>query len=122
MKKLLAVLMMSMSFFVAQAGYTQSLYSDGNYSNSAGLGAETDVGTENAAVWIFRGIAFLSFLLALYAAWDDFEDWLEDNEELEEPDLYDPRIQGVCTFYYKYRDNYDLGGLKQALDDNDYCI
>jgi len=32
MKKLLAVLMVSMSFFVAQVGYTQSVYKVGSYN------------------------------------------------------------------------------------------
>jgi len=122
MKKLLAVTLLSMSVCTTSVGYSQSLYTVGSYHDPARLGTETNVGTENYAVWIFRGITFLSFLLALYAAWDDFERWLEDNEGLTYPDVYDPRIQGVCTFYYKYRYDYDLEGLQEALEDNDYCI
>jgi len=60
--------------------------------------------------------------LALYAAWDDFDDWFEENEGLTYPDVYDPRIQAVCSFYYKHRNDYDFEGLGKALEDNDYCI
>jgi len=117
MKKLLAVTLLSMSICTTSVGYSQSLYTGGGYQGSAGLGTETNVGTENYAVWIFRGITFLSFLLALYAAWDDLNAWLADGGGNRQ----DERIVGVCEFYEKYKDIRNLGEMGQILKEKRAC-
>jgi len=122
MKKLLAVTMLSMSVCATSVGYAQSMYTEGGYYGSAGLGVEADVGTEGvgAVEWVFRAMTFISFVLALNAAWKDFNSW--EGEQGHKPNLDDERIQAVCDFYYDYRSDYDLDGMGKALEDNNYCF
>jgi len=120
MKKLLTVTMLSMSVCATSVGYTQSLYAGGgNYPEYAGLTTETDVGAENANVikWIFRGIEFVTFILALQAAWKDLNAWLADGNGNRE----DPRAVGVCEFYHRYKNNHDLSAMKEILKENRLC-
>jgi len=129
MKKLLAALMVSLSFCITQVGYTQSIYHGGNYhteEESHLVSEETDVEPDIAITpileWIFWNFVYYLFEKALDAAWDALDEWLDEwNDYGGEPDLEDKRIQAVCDFYFDYRYDYDLDGMADALEDGDLC-
>jgi len=124
MKKLLAVAILSTSVCAPSIGYAQSSYAVQNHYASEGFNTKNDFHPENRQVikWIFKGVEYAMFAWALYDAWQDLHDWLDKNEGVDNPDVHDPSIKAVCTFYYKYKNTNNLEEMGNILDSNNACI
>jgi len=126
MKRLLAVLMMSMSLGVAQVGYTQSLYTEENFHTHEETDAEINAIPPviiPILVWIFRGVSYWALSKVLDTAWDELNEWLDDWGDHPYPDLSDSRLINVCKFYYDYSNNPNLtDGQQQMLDELKFAL